>query len=511
MASLKNKIISNTLINASSQVIMGLIGFFLLPYTINTLGAGNYGLIVMLCVLSAGGYLGLLDLGINASVVKFVSEYHAKNDTEKVSHVFIGSFLILLFIGIITCIVGLLSRGLLLENILNFPQEHLSDGLKGLGLIFICHVFQFPLFAITGFLEGLQKYKVIKTSMIIAAFINAGLTVWVLQYHPYFLNLIYVICFQSLVNFLFLIGYIIINQNYIFSYFKSFKFTQIIPIFHLSKYVFVGRLSGLFYSETDRWVLSIMGYPALLASFDLIMKPVRAVKTFNGFLGTAILPAASAMNSTNDLSKIRKLYLYGMRLNIIFVLPVISLLGIYAKEFIEYWAGKDFSYLSSSLQILLIWAALVAFSSFSGTLLLGLGYKIKQLSYISWLIALFKVGLLVALIKNYEIKGLAVAQSLSFAFFVPFLWKIYLEGISYDIKSLIQKTILPLFVSLIFGVIVFVSHKIFIPQNLFQIFLTGVLWCSLYWACSYCFVLSSEEKSVVDLAISKIFRVRPLK
>ena len=59
------------------------VGFFLAPFIVHRLGNVAYGVWVL--AISCINYLGLLDLGMASSVIRFVSKGHATQDHEGAS------------------------------------------------------------------------------------------------------------------------------------------------------------------------------------------------------------------------------------------------------------------------------------------------------------------------------------------------------------------------------------------------------------------------------------------
>ncbi|MBM4019367.1 MAG: hypothetical protein FJ288_13775 [Planctomycetes bacterium] len=86
-------IVRNVLSNWTDFAVSAVIGFFLSPYLVHTLGNegyGNWTMIVTIC-----GYISLIDLGIPQGVVQFVARYHATEDASRASEVVSSAVLVL--------------------------------------------------------------------------------------------------------------------------------------------------------------------------------------------------------------------------------------------------------------------------------------------------------------------------------------------------------------------------------------------------------------------------------
>src|SRR4051812_29427033 len=76
----------NTLINLVNMGVNMIVGFALTPFFIHSLGNELYGIWIFVLSLSVRrGILGAFDLGISGSTVKFVAEYSAKDQHEKIN------------------------------------------------------------------------------------------------------------------------------------------------------------------------------------------------------------------------------------------------------------------------------------------------------------------------------------------------------------------------------------------------------------------------------------------
>ena len=82
---MKYKLKINLLACWGDHVVGILIGLFLMPYVLNTVGDEQYGLWLFIC--SFAGYSGLLNLGFGETVTRFVAHHHARDETTKINQV----------------------------------------------------------------------------------------------------------------------------------------------------------------------------------------------------------------------------------------------------------------------------------------------------------------------------------------------------------------------------------------------------------------------------------------
>ncbi len=85
-----------------------LFSVFITPVVVHRLGIANYGIYILVNTVLA--FAGLLDLGLAVSLVKYISEYHATNESEKIKQLVysansmyaiigVGGFIIFFILG----------------------------------------------------------------------------------------------------------------------------------------------------------------------------------------------------------------------------------------------------------------------------------------------------------------------------------------------------------------------------------------------------------------------------
>ncbi len=86
-----SEIKAGAILNYISIVVTLATSFFLTPFVISTLGVEEYGLFML--SHSIIGWLALTDLGLGATVNKYVVTYRAKGEHEQQAHPFGHSLL----------------------------------------------------------------------------------------------------------------------------------------------------------------------------------------------------------------------------------------------------------------------------------------------------------------------------------------------------------------------------------------------------------------------------------
>src|SRR5215471_2940086 len=104
-----SRIIRNFLMNWLAFGTTILAGFLMSPFLVRHLGDSVYG--VWILIGSLAGYLGVLDLGVTPSTVKYVAEYRARADQAAMNRVVSSGLVIFSIAGCVSLVVSLLVAG----------------------------------------------------------------------------------------------------------------------------------------------------------------------------------------------------------------------------------------------------------------------------------------------------------------------------------------------------------------------------------------------------------------
>src|SRR6266852_2704194 len=111
------QIVANAAVNWIGFAVQLVVAFFMSPILVHGLGAPRYG--VWSLVESVLAYLMLFDLGVAASVVRYVARFEANGDQDRLNRVFSTSLCIFAAAGIVVAAttVGLASLGATLVKV----------------------------------------------------------------------------------------------------------------------------------------------------------------------------------------------------------------------------------------------------------------------------------------------------------------------------------------------------------------------------------------------------------
>lgn len=170
---------ANLVSNASANLILKLtrlvLVFIITPVLINNLGFYDYG--IWEVVISLIGYVGILNLGLPSSLVKFISQSHAENDIGYAQILFRKSMKYMLLVSLVAAFILFVFNILYFEL---FPKEFLTYQDKYqtfLTLISVFIILSFISTVITSTVEGFQLFA-LKTKVIVPIAIGINCYIW---------------------------------------------------------------------------------------------------------------------------------------------------------------------------------------------------------------------------------------------------------------------------------------------------------------------------------------------
>ena len=415
--SVKKKLIKNTIINYGIRFWGFFLTFILFWYIVKHIGETDYG--IYLFVTAITGYFGILDLGIGNSLIKFVAEYHAKDDKEKLNEVINTTFFIFLFIGIVGAVLIFLVGTFLLNYLAGvLPALESPDFYpKARGIMYIIgatFIFSLSLASLKGVLAGLQRYDILALITFIMSLINLGVVVLVLSLGLGIIELVFYTTCTGLLGFIITGWYIqklLPDVSITFSYLRR---GMVKVLMDLSMSVFLLSVFVMVIYYTDRLVIGLLIDVALItfyqAAWKLYMIPgqIPAVGLY------AMIPAASELEATQNLQALRRLFLrttkYVLAICLAFAVPLLFL----SDKLLILWMGDEYAQYYIIVQILTI-SLFFDFNNYVATqILIGMN-KIKKFVKYYGIVAILNLGISVFLVQQgFGLKGVALGTTIPF-------------------------------------------------------------------------------------------------
>ncbi len=335
-------IVSNVLWNWASNVLNILTGFLVLRFVLGRLGPELFGAWVL--VGSILLYFGLLNLGFDSSVVRFVSRHLAQGERREAADILKASQVLFAGLAALLLLLGLATAGAFLYSERIFGLFSLPSSLRQ----------QFPLVLATlsagvavdflarphvGALRALDRWDRVNQIAIVVLSVRTAAIVLMMD--------------DSIVR----LGTIFALSNALSALLMVLAARSLLPEMgwrgggfnhraggRIGRYgviVLLNQLADLVRYQTDAFVISHFLRLELLAYFNFAFKLIDYMRRFIGNIGWTLFPVFSRFEGLEDRDAMRLTYLRASRITaFLTVLAAGNLLGS-GRLFLSLWVGDE--------------------------------------------------------------------------------------------------------------------------------------------------------------------------
>lgn len=406
---LAKKIIDNTAFNALGKFWGIILGIFLTPYIIHSIGVERYG--VWAVVGSVTGYFGLLDFGIGTSYVKYIAEFYTKRDYENINRVVNSG---LLFYLIFTCFL-VAAAYLFFPTILlllKIPEEFRAETVFVFwtGLLTFCISNAASVFAAVQ--NGLQRMAVYNKISVAVSIPTTCAIILVLRYGYGLRGLIMVnacaMLLGGIANWFFayrLLPELEISPRYLSA--KTFSL-----LFNYGSKLQIARVCSAISMQIDKILLTRYLDLGSVTLFQLGASIIEQTKSLPLLLMNALLPAFSELDARGDREKLVEVYIRGTKYIALVTIPLFILLAISADSIILAWMGPGYGRSALIIRILSIGWGIAVISGVRATVLQAIGKPGIEMQ--TGLVAgVLNIPLSWIFLKELGFPGVAVGTSLA--------------------------------------------------------------------------------------------------
>lgn len=415
----KKRIIQNI---GSSWFSLGIniaIGIFLSPFIVHRLGDAAFGIWVL--IFSITGYYGLFDLGIRSSIVRYVSKFLATGDKEDLAKLINTTLFSYSCIGTL-CLLITIALSPYVNFFFRIPPEFHSTAQSLLLMVGISVAVGFPLGAVGGFLEGLQRFDIINWTNVVSTLLRAVLIVVALEKGGGLLTIAFITIILPIIVYVVraVITWRICPVPFAWNYVDRSTFRKVV---NYSTSTFMIMVATRLKFRSDELVIGSMISASAITYFNIGARIVDYTGMVVNSLAQVFLPLASESEATGDMTRLRKVFVAGNRLCAFTIFPITATLVILGKSVIEVWMGRK--YVAASypvLLILLIPCTIMSAQAGSGRVLFGIS-KHRTWAYVTLIEGVANLILSIILVRPYGIigdsLGTAIPLMCSMVLFMP--------------------------------------------------------------------------------------------
>lgn len=415
----KLQIVRNVSSSWLAVAVNVVVGIFLSPIVLHYLGDSAFGIWVL--IFSITGHYGLFDLGIRASIVRYVSRFVATKDDEGLNRLVSTSLFAYSCIAVLT-LAATIAFAPYVDTLFRIPAEFHSTAQWLLILVGAGVALGFPLGVTGGLLEGLQRFDIVNSTSIVATFVRAFLTLVVLHRGGGLLSLAWITVTIPLI--VSAIRGVIVRHicalRVGWRYVNRETFRQMAGY---SGITFMIILAGRLKFKTDEIIIGNMMSAAAITYFNVGGRIVDYAGEAVVGLAQIFIPMSSQTEASGDTDGLRRILIVGNRFSALAIFPICAMLIMLGQSIIEVWVGKKYVALGYPVLVILIVAMTTMWAqSASSRILWGIS-KHGTWAVVTLIEGISNIVLSIILIRPYGIVGdsfgTAIPLCCSMIFFLP--------------------------------------------------------------------------------------------
>jgi O-antigen/teichoic acid export membrane protein len=404
------RVAKNSLYQLSSQILLLAVGLFTSPYIVHTLGLNLYGILVLVGITT--NYFGVVEMGLGQATIKFLVDSSSREDWPEFSRVFWTSSLSYLFLGVVGA-VGMVACTPLLLFLLKIPAEARAATSQAFIVSAVALIVSLQVGLASSVARALERFEWVSRIGVTIGVAQALLTV-VLLYLGY--SLVGVMIGSTALQVLALGSYALLVRVLVPDLErhtwdpKTFR-----RLAGFGGYVSISQLIGPLLVHVEKFILSSLIAVSVVTYYTVPYNVINALSFFPASIAVVTFPAFTRLHSEGNGESARELYIRGTKIVFGSVVPIAVVIGVFARQILTLWMGKEFGDNSAAvMQVLAVALVISAVAS--------LPYQLLQAIHRPDLTAKFHILELVLhiplcfyLISAFGLIGAAVAWALRVA------------------------------------------------------------------------------------------------
>jgi O-antigen/teichoic acid export membrane protein len=499
------RVARGTLSLLANRVVTLGVWFFLTPFMVSHLGHTTYGLWALIGSIVA--YASLLDLGIAASIVKFVAEHRARAENEELTTMLASSLGVLLALGAVVVLAGAILAPFI-PDIFNVPAG--DDGTASWAVLAAATSagLSLPLSIPNAILFGLQRLDLVAVSAIASIGLLAGSTVAVLLLHGGVVVLmllgIPIGLFGAAVSMWFV--HRVAPEIRIELRGADRRAVRRLGSFSLP--TFALEAGGQIESGTDDIVIGAFLPVAAVGPYSVARRLSTLPEVLSTQFSWALMPLASQFDAQDGRKRVSALLVTSTRTALAGFLPIGLGVMVLGGRFLTAWIGPAFGS-AGNIVIVLTCAALLYTMLAPGAVVSVGANRHRVLALLAIGGALLNLTLSIILIHPYGTLGVAlgtlIAAASRTAVSVPYLARAH--GI--EARKWLWSILLPAALPTLPAIATLLVLRATVdPASVLSVLLVGSLGALVYVLAYLCMPSCTTERALVRHELARLLRPR---
>ena len=358
----------NTALMSLRTFVIFVVGFVMLPLLVDRIGQKPTGLFLFATTLT--GYFTAVELGIATSVTKYVAEFRALGEHERINSMLRGSLLLMIGIGFLVAL-ALTSLALLAGRSLFSEPSVKGQVVATLLVAAASALLYWPSRMGTAMLEGLERYDQRAIVAIISTvLLLAGL--WALSFATHSVPVLAGYFGAMMILEGAACAAIAWRRVGVMAKTGSWRGRDLRPVLAFGGGLFViGLADTAIYSLDNLIVAAFVGAGAVTV-YAVVLRPQAAVRMISALTAGALVSTISRLAAEGQRERLRRLALAGSFIGLVITLPWVILVLVLAKPMILAWVGHKFVRYAIYAQIFVVYWLIGANTGVLGAFVFGM-------------------------------------------------------------------------------------------------------------------------------------------
>ncbi|WP_248722984.1 lipopolysaccharide biosynthesis protein [Seonamhaeicola sp. ML3] len=481
--------------------LTNIVGLFLTPFIIRSLGSAEYGLYTMIGALV--GYMSVLDFGLNNTVIRYVAKYKANNDKKGEENFLAHSFIMYIFISILIGIIGTaiyFNLDKIYSETLSIEQMNMAKIMMSILILNLS--ISLPGGAFTGICYGYEEFILPKVVNIIRYVLRSVLVVAILVYGG---DAIGLVVLDTILNLVVIFINIIIVFKILKVKIKMHKFNKSLfgDILKFSLWIFSFAIVHQLRWQFGQFIIGLYYSTSIVAIYAVGITLGNYYGSFSNAIASVFLPKAIQMTVKEIPQKeLTDTFIKISRIILIVLLYILGAFVIVGKDFVFFWVGDEYH--------LAYYYALVIMIGLTPILSQGFANNILEAKNLMSYRGKLLLGLTISgtILSVFIAKRYGVMELIFTVVFFLLLERLimipyYKEKANLDMKRY-YKEITPLFLATILITVLYVFLNSFLPEKNLYVFILVSFIYSITYIIVIQKIMTDYERSFLKKSIKKI-------
>lgn len=489
-------IVRNVTSNWTGILVNILLAFVLAPLTVRSLGNVHYGIWTLLMQLT--GYLWLFDFGVRESVIKYVAQYHAADDRERITTTIRTAVSMYSVVSLATLTLATIIA-LSLPYLFNIPAGEVTTARLTALLVGATVAQSFVFNVFVGIVMGLQKFYLVSRLGIFFT-LGRGLLVYGFLTNGFGIVALAFIQFAVTLSSNLLILRIA-RRELPYVSIRLIRPTRVeaMKLFNYGKYVLISNVGDKLVFATDSIVVGVFLPISSLTYYAIGGTLIEHLRTFVTSMASIFNPMTSDLEARRETRALVTVVLTGTKAAMLIGLPVCIGFMTLGPRFIGLWMGDEYAGPAGLILSVLAAGHMIGLPYYT---ISGVLYGLAQHRVVAWsriFEGVLNLVLSVVLVRTIGLVGIAIGTVVPHVIVVAGILPLVLpRWVPVDIREYYLSTYFrPFVAALPFAVACWYVGRVIVPASFLTFFAFIAAVMPLYLVPTWFVALTAEQRGTM--------------